>query len=197
MQQYSFHVSDGGTTQRAIDELGGTPAKVERARRKALTRLSVWVRRQLIKAISAATGVKQKKIGALTRFYPTDRSSGNIHIWIGTDPIAAQFLGTVSWNRGMAGAKVDRKTHPGTWSWGPGSKTGSAVMYRTGGRYSYNSPVSGPQDTRNRAGIAELRIPIHEVVEKKLEVELPGISEVFMGYLKRELRYALNIEGAL
>ena len=197
MQTYSFHLDDGGTVARAISELGGTPAKVEKARRRALLRLSTWIKRRIVKLVAESAGTTQKKVTALTRFIPTGRASGNLHIWVGTNPVAAQFLGAVRWTRRMAGARVGRRVFPGTWSWGPGSKTGTAVMYRTGGRYSYDSPISGPQDTRNRSGIAELKVPIHDALEKKLNIEIPNISAIYMSYMVRELRYALKIEGTL
>lgn len=191
-----IHIDSQGTLDRAVRQLGDAPRGVDRARRRAIAKLLTWVQRQVLRAVSAASGLPQKKFRALARFSAKKSTSETIHIWIGTNPVAAQFLGSVTWNRRMRGARVGKRSFPGSWSWGPGSKTGSAVMERAGGFYAYDSPISGPQETRNREGIREVKVPIDPPVRVSLERLVPDIAARFETLMAQELRYALQVEAA-
>lgn len=178
-------------TVRSIERVQGAlsrlPVQVRKAQSRALRKLRTWVQRQVLRAAAQATGATQKALKAALRF--TSRSvQGGFKVWVGTNPIQAQFLGKVSWTRRMTGARVGRRTFAGAWSWGPGSRTGTAVMHRTG------EFVRRGRAARER--IEPVTVEIHEAVSARMSELQGAIAERFQTLLLQELNYALQVEGA-
>lgn len=159
------------------------PRQAERAQSRALRKLKTWLQRQVLKAGSAATGIPQKflspraKGGA--RWYATLTKTG-LEIWLGTSPMPVHRTGVVRWTRRMKGARVGRRSYPGAWSWGPGSKTGPSVMERTGS---------------SRLPISRVEEEIHDPIVARLRSLTSEAGERFEKLLAHELDYALNLEG--
>ena len=170
-------ISDRGTLSGIELALEAIPQAADRARRRALSKLKTFVESQVAKVVSAELKIPQKTVKALGRVRQTVRGDGAMSIWVGTDDIPVHRLGTVSWKRSEKGAKVNRRLYPGTWSWGKGSKTGTAVMRRVG-------------DTR--LPIESVREPIHESVSQRIQDLLPEVSERYGRLMRREMRYALR-----
>jgi hypothetical protein len=162
-------------------EFSALPAGIARARKRALAKLMTWVKRQLLKEVSAATGVPQKVFSAIMRYSATTLPDGSITIWIGTNPIRVHNLGKVTWQRSMSGARVGPTTYAGSWS-RPGSKTGPLVMRRTG--------------PARDAPIAPETQEIHPAAARRLDELQPAIGERFIELMRQELNYAINVEGA-
>lgn len=177
-----LHISTGGSIEAALSALDELPRGVERARMRAHRKLVVWLRRQVLRAMAAAAEVPQKTFLALLRFRTSMTGDGSISVWIGTNPIAAHHLGTVTWSPKMKGARAGARMFAGTWSWvdNPGAKTGPAIMRR-----------AGPE----RMPIESVKIAIHQAVAAKLEAMQGEIGERYRTLLAQELRYALEIEG--
>lgn len=174
-----IRIDTQGTLAAVLAAMAEQPMGIERARRRALSKLATWAKRQVLREASAASGASQKKLQALVRYRTTQRGDGALSIWIGTDPIAAHHLGTVRWNRRMVGARVGKRSYPGTWSWGEGSRTGPAVMRRTGD---------------GRLPIEVERVPIHDAVRARVDALVPTISDRLERLMIQELNYVLNIE---
>lgn len=176
-----LHISTGGSIEAALSALDELPRGVERARMRAHRKLVVWLRRQVLRAMAAAAEVPQKTFLALLRFRTTMAGDGSITVWIGTNPISAHHLGTVTWTRKMKGARAGSRMFVGTWSWvnKPGAKTGPAIMKRT---------------TLDRPPIEVERVPIHDAVRARLNAMQTEIGERYQTLLAQELRYALDIE---
>lgn len=180
-----IRIDTQGTLEAVLARLERAPQAIAKAQRRAARKLATYARRQVLKAASAASGASQKTLLALVRFRASRVGDGGLSIWIGTNPIGLHHLGTVRWQqrtpggRYTKGARVGRKTYPGTWSWGRG-KTGPAVMQRL-----------GPE----RLPIESVRIDIHEAVQARVDAMIPEIAERYQTLLAQELRYALEIEG--
>lgn len=175
----NLRIDTRGTLDAALRQFVLAPRGIERARAKALRKLGQWVVKQALKEASAATGIPQKVYRQVARYYDT-RDSDGIRIWIGTDPIKVHHLGTVRWTRRMQGARAGRKSYPGTWSWGPGSKTGPAVMRRTGA---------------GRLPIEPVAEEIHQAVQARMRAFEPELQQRFQFEMTRAIRDELFREG--
>lgn len=158
------------------------PRQAERAQSRALRKLKTWLQRQVLKAGSAATGIPQKFLAPRSkggaRWYATLTKTG-LEVWLGTSPMPVHRTGKVTWSRRMKGARVGRRSYPGTWSWGAGSRTGSAVMERTG---------------EGRLPISRVEEEIHDPIVAHLRTLTAEAGERFEKLLAHELDYALNLE---
>lgn len=169
-----------------IAQFEATAKQIETAKKRAFRKLRTWVQRQVFRAVANAVGTSQKTIKSLSRVNAQISSrEGALYVWIGTDPIKARYLGKVRWSRRMKGARVGRRLFPGTWSWGPGSKTGSAVMQRIGDYHAGSGE-----------GIEEVRVPIHEEVEQAIESLMPKVDARLISLMRQELNYEVNVRGA-
>lgn len=157
--------------------LRDAPKQIQAARRRAFGKLATWVRRQVARAVSQEANIPQKVFLASKRTAThIAADGGELVVWVGTRDLPAHRIGTVRWTRRMTGARAGRRLFPGTWSWGPGSKTGSAIFRRL-----------GPE----RTPIARETIPIHAAAQRGLDNALPEISARFLRLLRAELRYEL------
>ena len=184
--RYAFGIDPGGSLLRARAVLGALPEKISRAERRALRELSKWAQRQVLRAAAQEIGVSQKALKAAARFKSRLDTHG-ISIWIGTNPLKAHLLGTVRWTRRMLGAKAGRRQFPGAWSWGEGSKTGKAIMRRTG-KFGFGGKWYREQ-------IAIVTVPVHEAMARRLDGMGPEIAERFDTLFRQQLNYALHVEG--
>lgn len=157
------------------------PPALERARRRALKKLSTYVQRQVLREAAKAADVTQKLIKSLLRFRASLKED-SLGIWLGLNPIPVHYLGTVTWSRKMPGAKVGARSFPGSWSWKECKVKGleGKVMRRTGA---------------DRLPIEKVTLPIYTQVQARLQAILPDIRARHEKLLLQEMRYAL-IEGA-
>jgi hypothetical protein len=174
-------INDRGTIRGVEVALLAIPQAAEKARRRALGKLKTFVESQVAKVVAAELKVTQKAVKALGRVRESVRGDGALSIWIGTNDIPVHRLGTVTWTRGQKkGAKVGRKYYPGTWSWGPGSRTGTAVMRRQGA---------------SRLPIESVREPMHDAVSQRVRALLPAVSERYGKLMRQEMKFALRELG--
>jgi hypothetical protein len=204
----TLRIEDDGSIEALQARLGAMQRQIDKARKRTLVKLKTWIERQVAREVAVAAGTTQKRIKALVRIRGDKHGDGSASIWIGTNPIKAQYLGAVRWTRRMPGAKVGATVYPGTWSWGPGSKTGTAVMRRTGHLSAYRDAegatlagslaralAARQRGTRFREGITEVHVPIHEAVSGRIEALLPQIEERFLRTMRHELEYTVLHEG--
>lgn len=180
---FAIRLDDAGTIAHTEAELGSLPAKIDRARRRALRKLATWVERQVLRAVAEMVGTTQKTIKALSRFHSKLLADGGISIWVGTNPIDVHLLGLVTWKRGSDGARVGRRVYPGTWAWGEQGRTPfsrTRVLQRMGGA---RLPIQVVQEW------------VDDTVRRRIEEMTADIGERFERLMAQELRYALDVEG--
>ena len=182
VESYSFDIDTQGTIDRAKLELDDLPRRIDRATRRALRKLMTWIKRQVLKEAAAASGTTQKALKAALRYRATTTDAGGIDIWIGTNPIKAHYLGRVRWTPRMKGARVGRRLFPGSWSWGPGSKTGPAVMERL--------------PSARRLPIYPVEVEIHDQIAARIRGMEPEINARYKTLMLQELNFAINVESA-
>lgn len=188
-----IRIDTRGTLEQVRGQLAAMPQGVERARKRAARKLGTWARRQVLRTIAQAVEVPQKVIGANKRFTATVLPEGGLRIWVGTNPIPAHRLGTVRWTRNMAGARAGRRLFPETWSWGPGSRTGTAIMYRN---EDVRVMTKGRYQGKVREAIDRWDVLIHDHVLARITGMEPEIGERYSTLLLQELNYALRVEAA-
>lgn len=172
-------ISAGDGLARVAETFERMPIAVDRAKQRALRKLSVWIKRRVLQAASAAASIPQKFFERAMRYRVTQSPDG-LKVWIGTNPVKAHRLGAVRWSKRMAGARVGKRSFPGTWSWGRG-KTGPAVMSRLGG---------------SRLPIDVEEVEIHPAILARLESIQAEAAERYETLLRQELNYALTQEAA-
>lgn len=174
----------------ALRNLGSSGKQIDRARRRALAKLLTFARREVARTVARTVGISQKNFIALARLSAQRRQTGAVELWIGTNPVAAQYLGRVAWRRSWVGARAGTRQFQGAWSWvgKPGAKTGAAVMRRTAGSYQV--------DARTRSGIAEVKVDIHAQIKARMPEIQAAVLARFRVLLAQELNYALKVERA-
>ena len=158
--------------------LESIPQATEKARRRTLAKLKTYVESQTANIMASALGVPQHVVKSLGRVRESVHGDGSMSIWIGTNDIPVHRLGTVKWTRKMKGARVRRLTYAGSWSWGKGSRTGTAVMRR--------------HNESSRSPIYRVDEPMHDSMTDGIKALLPEISRRYGVIMEREMRYALR-----
>jgi len=181
MSRFNLTVDADRALRDAQSALADVPARVERARVRALRKLQAWVQRQVLRAAAEAAEVPQKTLKALVR-YRTTRTEEGIDIWIGTNPIKAHHLGRVVWTRRMAGARAGRRLFPGTFAWADP-------------RRDPNDPVIYYRTTSARLPIAVETVSIHRAVVDRVDALTDDIAERLERLMVQELNFALRLEN--
>ena len=176
-----IRIDTAGTLERLEAQLAAMPQGVERARKRALRKLSTWVRGQVLREAAKAAGTSQKVLTTLLRYRAT-QNDDRLSIWIGTNDLKVHHLGTVTWNRRMKGARVGRQSFTGSWSWPASRRMAGLVVRRLPGS--------------KRLPVEVVTIPIHEQILNRLQALQPEIDARFQTLLLQELNYALNVEAA-
>lgn len=165
---FSVRIDSQGTIERVRAQLDAMPKGIERARRRALKKLMTWLKRQVLRAVARAAGLTQKAFQAMLRYRAEQLADAGISIWIGTNAIPVHRLGVVRWTPRMKGARVGKRSFPGTWSWGDGSATGTAVMQRSDAGRLPIERVEQEIDEPVRAAVAALEPEINARFEREM-----------------------------
>jgi len=187
---------DGRSLARVVEAFDRMPEAAARAMARTNRLMEPWLARQAARAASKATGTAQHGWRdywtSKPRFHVEPVMANNlpvaVSIWLGTNPVPVHRLGNVKWTaprrgrrgRRSAGARVGRKVYPGSWSWGAGSKTGTAVMRRT-------SPERKP--------IERVEEEAHDAVMTALAAVADQGGRMYERKLAQQLRYALTVEA--
>jgi len=164
--------------QEMMEGVTATPAKLQKAYKRAIRKMVRWLQRQVLQAASQATTIGQKWWRDNLRVYVHfGKATGGV--WIGLNPIRVSRLGRVHWTRRMAGARVGRRSYPGTF----------AAKTRTGhlGVWQRRSASRLPIDEQYEAVYPPILARM-ERIEDEAQVR-------FERLLRQEIQYALAIEG--
>lgn len=201
-----FRIDSGTSIQDAIAAIGGTPKQIARAQARTYSLMATWMQRRILQEISRATGIPQSRFKKMARlFWSKIGQNGldGVKFWIGTKPVKVHRLGTVRWTPYLGspsrpkskpkspsrsiGAKVGRKSYPGTWSWPAPAKTAPAVMQRTG--------TFGRRGNPKLERIETVSEPIHASARAALTALMPEIEARFANTLRQQLNYYVNVRG--
>jgi hypothetical protein len=186
-----FHVTLSGAepTEELRRAFAEAPAKLARARSRAARKLKTVVQRRILQALAADTGIPQARFKAMQRLHVRElgeRAADGLSFWIGTNAIPAHRLGNVRWTRRMQGARVGRRSFPGTWSHPAPAKTAPAVMQRIG-RFGRNG-------NPRLEMIDRVDVEIRTAAEAAITRMTPEIQERYTVLLTQEINYAFNLE---
>lgn len=180
-------INDGGSTDRIARELADAPRQLGAALSETHRRAQLSLLRQLDRLISDAIDLPPDRLAQTRRLSSTTlgpRGRDGVSFWIGTNPIPLHRFGPVTWARQMAGARVNGRTYPGTWSWGRG-KTGPAVMERTG-RFGRNG---NPRRERIAVSVAS----IHHRLQDALRAAEPELRRRYLDLLRNQVIASVQI----
>jgi hypothetical protein len=150
--QYQFAIDATGALAQARAEIGSLPAKVTRAKGRALRKLMTWLQRQVLREAAAAAGVTQKALKAALRYRAT-RSAERIDIW--------------------RGARVGRRLFPGSFAVnGPRTGGHTVVFERVDARRYPIAKVMVPIDAAIRRRVAGMTEEIAERFARIMTQEL-------------------------
>ncbi|VFM96467.1 MAG: hypothetical protein BECKG1743D_GA0114223_102032 [Candidatus Kentron sp. G] len=86
--------------------------QVRTAIKRAVRKLILWLRRQMLRQASQVSGVAQKEIIRHRRIY-LDIKGMEGTVWLGTSPLPLHLAGRVSWNPSSIGATVAGRQYAG------------------------------------------------------------------------------------
>nr|VFJ53389.1 MAG: hypothetical protein BECKFM1743A_GA0114220_101147 [Candidatus Kentron sp. FM]VFJ54597.1 MAG: hypothetical protein BECKFM1743C_GA0114222_101417 [Candidatus Kentron sp. FM]VFK10375.1 MAG: hypothetical protein BECKFM1743B_GA0114221_101387 [Candidatus Kentron sp. FM] len=86
--------------------------RIQTAIKRAVRKLILWLRRQMLQQASRMTGVPQKEIVRYRRIH-LDIEGMEGTVWLGTSPLPLHLAGRVSWNPASAGATVAGRQYAG------------------------------------------------------------------------------------
>jgi hypothetical protein len=183
--------ADAATSLAELERaLGDMPAALKRARRSVFGKLRTYVNRQILIAVSQSTGIPQARFSRMLRLRSRPLGPGGedgVSYWIGTNDIPAHKLGTVVWTRRMTGARVGRRSFPGTWIW-PRGRTAGLVMERTG--------QFGRNGDPRLEKIDRVDVEVHATIGAALTRLTPDISERLATLTYQAINYELNVRPA-
>jgi hypothetical protein len=198
----------------ALDALSAMPEAIDRARNRAARGLVRWVKSQIIRTLAREVGVKSPVWRKKARVYATPTRSGNVSIWIGTDPFSITHLGKLKWDRyrgaGSRPANKPRSPSPQAGVTLTRSKTKQTRLYRgaftartsRGDTVAYErdpvgKPIRGRTGAKHREGIRHVTDDVHQdVINTAQRIMLPSIDERWLFEVDRALRAELFKAGA-
>nr|VFK12779.1 MAG: hypothetical protein BECKLFY1418C_GA0070996_100183 [Candidatus Kentron sp. LFY] len=98
--------------QRIAAGLDPMATNVQLALKRAVRKLMLWYRRQVLQYASRLTGIAQKKFGLYNRVH-LKMTGTEGYLWVGFSPMPLHEAGRVSWSRSSAGAKVKGRQYAG------------------------------------------------------------------------------------
>lgn len=86
--------------------------QIQTAIKRAVRKLILWIRRQMLRQASRMTGVPQKEIVRYRRIY-LDIEGMEGTVWLGTSPLPLHIAGRVNWNSPALGRRSRGASTPG------------------------------------------------------------------------------------
>nr|VFJ67584.1 MAG: hypothetical protein BECKFW1821B_GA0114236_11327 [Candidatus Kentron sp. FW] len=177
--------------------------KIQTAIKRAVRKLILWVRRQMLQQASRMTGVPQKEIVRHRRIH-LDIKGMEGTVWLGTSPLPLHLAGRVNWSPVSAGATVAGRQYAGAFYrnvYGGGPK----VWIRSNRNLQEGHPTyHGKRRYRPFShALSHGRFPVEllgtemDELEDEIARRLERRAKIrFREILEQELNYALNHERA-
>nr|VFK50896.1 MAG: hypothetical protein BECKTC1821D_GA0114238_11233 [Candidatus Kentron sp. TC] len=177
--------------------------QIQTAIKRAVRKLILWIRRQMLRQASRMTGVPQKEIVRYRRIH-IDIAGMEGTVWLGTSPLPLHLAGRVSWNQASAGATVAGCQYAGAFYrnvyggerkvWIRSSRNlreGHPTYHGKRRHRSFSHTVSHGRFPVELLGteMNELEDEIARRLERRVKIR-------FREILEQELNYALNHERA-
>ena len=182
-----------------VADLGNAPQKTDKAIRRAMTKLSRFAERQVIRTLSRAAQISQKKIRELGRVRVTLRKPGQtssgyeLVIWVGLADIPAHYLGKPVATR--QGVRTGRYRWDGAFVFQPvGAR--SEMVFRRAPDWKHKKQVSLKSGRTMWMGlpIEKVSLPIANAARQAINQLQPELLERFAILMQQELNYAYRIE---
>jgi len=147
------------------------PSAFQNAWRRALRKTVVWIKSQVAREISKATGISQKVLRQRLYFFLRSRDAGKV--WLGLNAIEASRLGAPRQTR--TGITAGRFRFPGAWTMKNRDPQGT-VYQRTGNaRLPYEVVKvdwSGPGEAAFRRAAEKAQARLLEILRQEVNYEL-------------------------
>ncbi len=182
-----------------IADFQNAPAKTDSAIRRAMTKLSRFAERQVLRAISRATLVSQKKVKELGRVRVTLHKPGQrsdqyeLVIWVGLADIPAHYLGRPVATK--SGVRTGRYRWDSAFVFQPvGAK--QEMVFQRAPSWKHRKQVSLKSGRTMWMGlpIEKVALPIADAASQAINQLQPQLLERFTTLTHQEINYAYRIE---
>ncbi len=182
-----------------VSDFENAPAKTDKAIRRAMTKLSRFSERQVLRGLSRATQVTQKKMKELGRVRVSLRTPGKgsdhykLVIWIGLSDISAHYLGRPVAT--ASGVRTGRYNWDGALVFQPvGAR--SEMVFKRAPSWKHQKQVSLKSGRTLWMGlpIEKVSLPIADAARQAIQQLQPQLSERFTTLMRQELNYVNLIE---
>ena len=147
---------------------------IKRATKRAHAKTIKWLKTQVVRSLSRALKVPQNVLAKNKRISFGHSEKGAV-LWIGTNPISAQYLGKLKQNK--RGVKAGKHQIDGAFIWG---KKGFVMKRKSGGSY----PVD------------KIKYHINKTAQQATkQVNKSVVVAYFSKAFERELNYEINVKG--
>ncbi len=182
-----------------VADFENAPAKTDKAIRRAMTKLSRFAERQVLRGLSRATQVTQKKMKELGRVRVSLRTPGKgsdhyeLVIWVGLSEISAHYLGRPVVT--ASGVRTGRYNWDGAFVFQPVGARSEMVFKRAPG-WKHQKQVSLKSGRTLWMGlpIERVSLPIADAARQAIQQLQPQLYERFTTLMQQELNYAYRIE---
>ncbi|MTI13008.1 hypothetical protein [Sansalvadorimonas verongulae] len=182
-----------------IEDFHNAPAKTDTAIRRAMTKLSRFAERQVLRALSRSTSISQKKIKELGRVRVSLHRPGQksdqyeLVIWVGLADIPAHYLGRPIQTK--SGVRTGRYRWYGAFVFQPVNARNKMVFQRTP-EWKHKKQVSLKSGRTMWMGlpIEKVSLPIANSARQAVEQLQPKLLERFTTLMQQELNYVYRIE---
>ena len=176
-----------------------TPEKTDKAIRRAMTKLSRFAERQVLRSFSRATKVTQKKVKELGRVRVTLHKPGQksdqyeLVIWVGLDDIPAHYLGRPV--QTGSGVRAGRYRWEGAFVFQPVNAR-SEMVFKRAPDWQHKKQISLKSGRTVWMGlpIEKITFPIADAARQAINQLQPQLLERFTTLMQQELNYAYRIE---
>ncbi len=190
------------TLHRLTAELNDSPEKVNHAIRRAMTKLSRFAERQVLRELSRRVSVSQALLNNLGRVKVTLEPPGRrgndgyqVVIWVGLSAIPAHYLGYPRQTR--SGVRVGRRFWQGGFLMQPVNSS-HAMVFKRVPHWQHRKQLSQRSGKVMWMGlpIEKQALSVYEQAGDLLSALESRLLERFTTLLQQELNFAFNIEGS-
>ena len=183
-----------------VADFQSAPEKTDKAIRRAMTKLSRFAERQVLRSLSRATKVSQKKVKELGRVRVTLHKPGQksdqyeLVIWVGLDDIPAHYLGRPV--QTGSGVRTGRYRWEGAFVFQPVNAR-NEMMFKRAPNWKHKKQVSLKSGRTMWMGlpIEKVTLSIANAARQAINQLQPQLLERFTTLMQQELNFVYNIEA--
>ena len=199
---YDVQISDADWKD-IQQELWATEKELNAAVKRAIRKVSLWLKRQIARGISRETGIAQKALRARLHHIMYTRRDLRAVVWLGLNAVPAHLTGTP--RQSARGVRVAKRSYPGAFHarvYGEEQK----VWIRRASKhfdpqlYPYNKRSSRrwgalSDEQAGRFPVVLARVPIKDVGERVAEREYARVDKRLLTLIRQELNFEIFVKG--